>query len=127
MAIRIVALAGVIAIVAGCDGTKITNAGANCADISIPAITVIALDSRSRQPISVRGLVIARDRSYADTADALGTPPVYALAFNRAGKYDVTVEVAGYQRWHADGVVVSPSGCNVSSVPLAAWLISPSL
>jgi hypothetical protein len=103
------------------DGRAVT--GPNCADVGIPAITLVALESRTRQPIMGKALVIARDGAYADTADAIGSPPTYALAYNRPGTYNVTLQLAGYAPWQLERVVAARGQCNVTSVPLAAWLI----
>lgn len=95
----------------------------NCPDVGVPAVTLVALDLMTRQPIAGRAVVIARDGAYADTAAAVGTPPVYAMAYNRSGTYVLTLELAGYQPWRIDGVLARRGPCNVVSVPLAAWLV----
>ncbi|HEY9225636.1 MAG TPA: hypothetical protein VIP11_03245 [Gemmatimonadaceae bacterium] len=117
-------LFGLTALVAGCDGSSDAIAGPNCADVGVPAITLIALDARSRQTITSRALVIARDGPYADTADGVGSPPLYVMAYNRPGTYSVTLELAGYEPWRIDGVVAPRGQCNVMLVPLAALLFS---
>jgi hypothetical protein len=97
----------------------------NCGDIGLPAITVTLLDERNDQPIQAQALVIARDGTYADTArDAHLGFPTYALAYNRAGTYSVTVKATGYQPWQREPVVVLEDRCNVVTIPLAAHLVA---
>ena len=115
-------LFGLAALSAACGGSPTEVTGPACADIGVPALTLIALDAISRQPIAGRALVIARDGSYADTAVAIGTPPLYGMAYNRPGTYTVTLQLAGYEPWLLEGVVAPRGRCNVMHVPLAAML-----
>lgn len=115
-------LFGFAALSAACGGSPSEVIGPGCADIGVPALTLIALDAISRQPIAGRALVIARDGPYADTAVAIGTPPLYGMAYNRPGTYTVTVQLAGYEPWRLEGIVAPRGLCNVVRVPLAAML-----
>ena len=116
-------LLGLVALNGACGKVARDVTGPNCADVGVPALTVVALDARSRQPIPTPALVVATDGSYADTATAIGTPPLYSVAYNRPGTYAVTLTLAGYQPWRLDAVVALRGACNVATVPLTAWLV----
>lgn len=113
-----------LSLLAGACGQSATGVTSpNCGNVGVPAITLVALDDRSRQPITRRALVIARDGPYTDTAGSGGTPPLYGMAYNRPGTYTVTAQLPGYESWRVDGVVAHQGQCNVSTVPLAAWMV----
>lgn len=118
---------GLLLFGAACDEPS-RVAGPNCADIAVPALTVIAYDWRTRQTITSKALVVARDGAYADTASGatVATPPLYTLAYNRPGTYSVTVQLSGYEPWRVDGVVAPRGICNVMTIPLAASLMQVS-
>jgi len=113
----------VLAVVSACGAPAADLTGPGCGDVGVPAITLVALDARTRQPITRSARVIARDGEYADTAGPVGMPPVYGIAYNRPGTYSVTLDLAGYLSWRIDGVVAHPDRCNVVTVPLTAWLV----
>lgn len=97
----------------------------NCPDIGIPALTVTLLDARSDEPLLVQALVVARDGAYADsTGSAEPVFPTYSLAYNRPGVYTVSVAALGYQPWQGGPFVVNKGQCNVTTIPLAAHLLS---
>ena len=99
-----------------------------CTAIALPALDVTVLDSLTEAPLASGARVIARDGAYADTsvtAPAGSSGPelaVQGLAYERAGRYSVTVERAGYQPWRRDGVVVRRGSCHVETVRLTALL-----
>lgn len=72
-------LSGAAALTVACGRSPTEVSGASCADVGVPALTLIALDASSRQTIASQALVIARDGAYADTAGAIGTPPLYGM------------------------------------------------
>ena len=65
-------------------------------------------------------VVVAADGSFADTATAFaGT---FNAAGERPGRYTVTAERLGYQKWTQSNVVVRSDGCHVEPVSLHARL-----
>jgi D-serine deaminase-like pyridoxal phosphate-dependent protein len=83
-----------------------------------PAIMVAIRDSLTDVPVTEGVRVIARDGTYADTADFR----VFGLAHERPGTYTVTVEKDGYQTWSRTGVRVRDGECHVQTVELTARL-----
>lgn len=94
---------------------------ADCPAQAQPGIVVTAIDSISGQPILAMALVEAEDESYVEKAVA--DPPQYFLAYDREGDYVVTVQLAGYQPWHADDVMVQSDQCHVVTEFLTAQLV----
>ena len=113
---------GILLLTAACGEASDGVTRPNCGDVGVPAMTVIALDALTRQPITALAVVVAHDGAYADTASAVGQPPLYGMAYNRPGTYSVTVNAPGYQPWRIDNVIVTRGDCNVMRVPLAAFL-----
>jgi hypothetical protein len=112
-----------VIVTAGCNGLDPFNAGLACTTDVRPGITVTTVDAATGQPVSTRGTVVATEGSFVDTATFFSTPsPTYALAFERAGTYTVTVEVPGYIPFRLDGVVVSKGECHVETVSVTATL-----
>jgi hypothetical protein len=98
-----------------------------CLTYAAPAITVEILDSASRTPVVGAGtLVIAREGAYADSVRTgpgdPATTPRPALAHERAGTYEVTVERDGFRPWRRAGVRVTRDECHVRTVALIALL-----
>jgi hypothetical protein len=108
--------------VTGCSGTDPFNAGLACTAQLVPGITVTTLDAATGKPVTTRGTVVAQDGSYSDTAKVVSIPPNYALAYERAGTYTVTVEAPGYLPFRLDGVAVSKDECHVQTVSVTALL-----
>jgi hypothetical protein len=65
-------------------------------------------------------LVVATDGSFSDTATTFGG--TFDLAGERPGRYTVTAERAGYQKWTQSNVVVRSDWCHVIPVSLHARL-----
>ena len=122
---RVLLLAGAV-VLAGCERDSDSPTGVNCPDVAIPAISVATLNLFTGQPITGIAEVVVRDGAYADTAHGIGSPPRYAAAYNRAGTYTISVQAPGYRAWEYTGAVVRPGICNVTTLPLAAWML-PSL
>ena len=65
-------------------------------------------------------LVVATDGAFADTATAFaGT---FQAAGERPGRYAVSVERSGYQKWSQSNVQIESDGCHVEPVSLHARL-----
>ena len=109
-----------IMILSGCDG--IMWPGMACTTEARPGLSVTVLDA-STGLLLTGGSVIAREGAYADTARSF-IPASYPLAYERPGKYDVSVDVPGFQLWSKSGVAVRRDGCHVVTVQLDARLIS---
>ncbi|MEM1042010.1 MAG: carboxypeptidase-like regulatory domain-containing protein [Bacteroidota bacterium] len=112
-------------LVAGCDaviGDPI------CTGEFVPGLRVSVRDADTGEPAAFEALGIARDAGFADT---LGTydevPPEpgdldLLGAWERAGRYDVTISKAGYQTWRRENVRVTEDECHVRTVELEALL-----
>jgi hypothetical protein len=82
----------------------------------------IYVSDRSTQASLVDGstVVVASDGSFVDTVTAFaGT---FNTAGERPGRYTVTAERLGYQKWTQANVVVRDDGCHVEPVSLHARL-----
>ena len=106
-------------VVGGCDVVDLVTPPICTADIR-PAISITPLDASTNTIVQAAGKAVARDGAYADSTTH--ATPAYHLAPERAGTYSVSVEVAGYQRWQLDRVVVGRDECHVITMPLAARL-----
>lgn len=75
------------------------------------------IDARTRAEIpyeiAIRGTLILRDGSYADTSELLA-----GAANDRPGTYDVTVRLPGYNDWRRSRVRVEPRRCSVRTAVL---------
>ena len=81
---RIAWMIGVAVSVVGCRAADVT-ALPNCGDVSVPAVTITVLDNQSDLPIQTPALVVARDRSFVDTATGAEPGfPTYALSGSMA-------------------------------------------
>jgi hypothetical protein len=65
--------------------------------------------------VAMRGTLIVRDGSYADTVALLA-----GAANDRPGVYDVTVRLPGYREWRRSRVRVQPRRCSVRTTYLHA-------
>jgi len=95
----------------------------DCPEIARPGISLIALDRATAEPVRVKGTLVVREGSFAETAT--NAPPVeltFYAAYERPGTYTVTLEIPGYETWRLDGVVVNANKCSVNTVPLAAQI-----
>lgn len=70
-------------------------------------------------------LGLARDGSFVDTLEVYelseGTLDFYG-AYERAGRYDITISKPGYQTWQRTNIRVSEDECHVRTVRLDALL-----
>ncbi len=114
--IRAMCLVGLAATVAACD---LVGPHA-CTMEARPGILLTVQDSLTGVPVSGPLLAIAREGAYADTSRY--DYPIVALAYERAGHYDVTVSATGYRLWTRSGVEVKDDGCHVETAHVMAWL-----
>ena len=105
---------------AGCSAGGILD-GNVCTLEARASITVDVRDSASNAIVGRGSTIIARDGAVSDTADTRIDGP-FALFFERAGTYTVSVTQTGYQPWSRTGVQVTKGSCHVNGVALTARL-----
>ncbi len=112
-------LAGLAALLAACD-----LVGPHACTLEARAgILLTVRDSVTGVPVPGPFLAIARDGQYADTARYIYPDSgLAALAYERAGHYDVTVSATGYRLWRRTGVEVEDGGCHVQTARVTARL-----
>lgn len=100
----------------GCDA--LDNAACDTSAAAGLMITVTAGDGG--QPLCAASVAVT-DGSYTEYPQAVGNPCQYNAAYERPGKYTVTVKQNGYQAATKTGIVVTEGECHVSgvSVPIA--------
>lgn len=96
-----------------------------CVDIGSYGIHVTVEDSLSEGPISSVPSLAVVDGDYTEThPQPNGAGAVtFLAAFERPGRYDVTVSAAGYQDWNRNNIVVGrqPGRCGyLTSTQLTA-------
>jgi fructose-1,6-bisphosphatase/inositol monophosphatase family enzyme len=94
-----------------------------CTEEARPGLSVTVRDSVTGAAVASGVEIVAHEGEYADTARAslLGSG-VYALAYERAGVYDVTVSHPAYRAWARAAVRVTADECHVQTVSLLARL-----
>ena len=106
----------------GCSAIDPTDATV-CTLEASAGITVDVRDSVTNALVGRGSVVVAREGTFAETAsDTQISNGPYALVFERAGNYTVTVTQTGYQPWTKAGVVVAKDGCHVTGVAVTARL-----
>ena len=110
-------------VVATALGACAQNPPLACTEEARPGLSVTVRDSVTGAAIASGVEIVAREGEYADTArgSLLGSG-VYALAYERAGSYDVTVSHPSYQVWTRAAVRVTADECHVQTVSLLARL-----
>lgn len=113
-----------VAALAGCDGPTYPI---SCPDRGPgPAIRVIVLHADTNEPID-DALAIAEDGAFVDSARSGvhydGQPRPAALATERPGTYEVTVEKEGFSTWKRSGVEITEGLCGAKPVALIAGLV----
>ncbi len=103
------AVCGCNSIMAPCDSSK--KAG----------IVLTVLDSLTEGPVSADSVVVvARDGAYADSVQFTNVRPdpvtEVALAYERAGEYDIEVRATGYAPWTQSNIRVNDGRCHVGTV-----------
>jgi hypothetical protein len=93
-----------------------------CDTYAAAGIVVALRDSASGRPWTDSVRVVATDGAFADTARHIGPEGNAALAYERPGRYTVTVEAPGTRGWRREGVRVRKDGCHVQSTHLTALL-----
>jgi len=104
-------------------GACAENPPVACTEEARPGLSITVRDSVTGASVANGVEIIARDGAWADTArgSILGLG-VYALVYERAGVYDVTVSHPSYQVWVRAAVRVTEDECHVQTVSLLARL-----
>ena len=91
-----------------------------------PGLELRIYDAITGSPAACDAEVILRDGDYLETrrsdSATCGNGVVFA-AYERPGRYTVTVTKPGYQTWQRDDVVVEPGLCHVGLTTVRADLI----
>ncbi len=95
-----------------------------CTEEARPGLSITVRDSVTGAAVASGVEIVAREGQYADTArgSLLGSG-VYALVYERAGSYDVTVSHPSYQVWARAAVRVTADECHVQTVAVVARLV----
>ena len=111
------AVGAALAAMLGCIDTPFETV---CTDDLRAGLVVTVRDSVTGAPVS-GARVVARTGATADTARS-PLNGISALAYEKAGTYEVTVEQAGYRPWTRANVQVTRDECHVRTVSLTALL-----
>ena len=106
------------------DGDKI-----NCSAVSIPALIIEVFDKETGLPlvcgvtVSVQDGDFMQEQSMKSGDDCvLNISDPFSLAFEREGKYDITVIKEGYIDWYQYDTVVSSNICHVNTIKVQAYI-----
>lgn len=113
------AAAAALLALAGCGNLPI---GTDCTTDVRPALSVQLRDARTGAALGAPATAVARDGTFADSAEVWAGESSARLAQERPGVYDVTVRKAGYREWARAGVRVRDGECHVRTVVLVAEL-----
>lgn len=100
----------------------------DCTSELAPAIRLRIRDADTRQKPGIGSTILVTDASYAESSPPPGTDPVsldeYGFAFERAGRYAISVKTAGYRDWSRTGIEVGWAGCgHVSTKTVTAMIM----
>lgn len=86
----------------------------------------VAVTLNGQTNVSANGItVIAVDGNYAEELEAFGQqPPVFSGAYERPGRYIITVSKSGYQTFISDGIRVDRDDCHVIPRQINVNLVS---
>jgi len=105
--------------------------GSACTAEARPGIEVKVRDAVTDASIGEYAIGSVIDGAYTETLEGTGSgtetddnPYLLSGVYERAGTYDVTISLEGYQSWGIDGVVVQKTAgaCHVATVTLTAQL-----
>ncbi len=92
-----------------------------CTAEARPGLSVTVLDEPTARPLLTGVTVTARDGAHAESVTT-SFGGLYSLAYERPGRYDLTVTHADYRPWTRTGVVVLADDCHVITVGVTASL-----
>lgn len=100
--------------------------GQACTTDVRPAVEVSLVDARTGAGLNANGAtLIVRDGAFVDSVRVdfpFPTQVVGGVAWERPGRYDVTLRKPGYREWQARGVRVGKDECHVKTARLEARL-----
>jgi hypothetical protein len=90
-----------------------------------PGIRLEVRDSVSGDGLGAEVLAMATDVGFSDSLRLVPDPDsAYMSGLDeRAGTYDLTITLAGYQTWNRNDVVVNEGACHVHTVDVFARLV----
>ncbi|HEX7243420.1 MAG TPA: carboxypeptidase-like regulatory domain-containing protein [Longimicrobiaceae bacterium] len=117
-------LAALVPLLTACPENPI--GGYVCTTDIRPAVMVRLADARTGAALEANGATLTvRDGAFVDSVHVGHQFPEHIMggvAWERPGRYDVTVRKPGYREWEARGVRVQKDECHVRTVTLEARL-----
>jgi len=114
-------------ILTGCGGS--TQEGVVCTASLEPGIVVVIRDSVTDAPLAENAVVVIAEDDYRETLVVNGyegpdSSSAFSVAgaFERAGTYDISLTLDGYNSWSRAGVEVTSGICHVGTVTFTARL-----
>lgn len=122
---RIALLACRVLLPATLSGCDILDPGVCTTDVQ-PAIIVEVRDAATQAPAAAGATGTVRDGSFNDELRPFdvgeGALRLHG-AYERPGRYTVTIDKAGYQQWQQEHVRVRDARCHVQTATLQAHLV----
>ena len=121
---RILLLLLLVLLISGCDFFNPTD----CTAEYVPGLVIEVRDVETGEPAAYEAIGIARDGAFVDTLGNYSELPPepgdtrLIGAWERGGRYDITISKPGYRTWRRDGVRVTEDECHVRTVELEAHL-----
>jgi hypothetical protein len=117
---RLIGLTLLVGLLAACESDDPA-----CTASSEPAIMLEIRDSVSGDGLAGEALAVVVDGGFSDTLAFLPDPDsaYQAGPSERAGTYNITVTLAGYQTWTRNGVTVEDGICHVHTENVLARLV----
>lgn len=107
-------------------GCGIFTAPETCASINGPGLAVTVFERGTMNSLIRGSLITARVGDHVEVLDLRGEVGVggtAVMAWERTGRYQVTVERTGYERWQRDGIAVERGKCGMETVYVRAELV----
>lgn len=128
LSVRLIAIVSCIIGITSCDSTS--TEPVFCPSIAEPAIVIDVTDAVTGKYIAKEATGIIKDGSYIDTlgfGNITQREPVLIVkslvgGLERAGTYDVRIELEGYQPWSRNNVHVPEGECGPHTQHLEAQM-----
>ena len=109
--------------ITACELPDLPGLGTACTTEARPAISITPVDALTGDTIRAAGTATVRDGAFVETqSNTPPLPPGFSLAYERAGTYDITVDVPGYRQWTREEVRVRRGECHVTTLVITARL-----
>ncbi len=106
-------------VVCGCTN----NEDIVCVTYISPAVKVTFKEVETGNVIEEgKGIGIMRDDSYIDTMESRCHPICMTGGIGRSGKYSISIELDGYERWTKENVIALSDECGVITTNVTAFL-----